>query len=353
MLNRILHRFDNHILTATELRLWSGRAQYHAASRVQWLSRVFVGTMTVLSLLLFVYECFAVWFNIDLLHITTLSITRRFLLQTLILGGFAAFLAAYAIPLQRTRVLARQIIARDKSKRDRWELITLTGVDARSYVRAKWWTIMRMIAPQLIPAAIIRAGVFTFAVGELTRAIANSTAARFPNSGFIDSPSPFDILVIGVLSVLLTFSLLPSLAAGSVDDMLDSPRYGNTWWGWFGRGAVSLIEFITAMLLITVVLAVVFVTQQDGMTLLLIGMFLWTAIDNGWTITGQLAASVYFFSPYQPPIILLDAGQVVLIVLLTLPFVVWRAWIRLKMAEWTAQRYQLVKTEKVSNGDKI
>jgi hypothetical protein len=338
MLQRIVKQFDNHTLTAFELRYWSKRAHF-VVSRWGWVSRVFVGTATILSLMLFVYELIAVQFNINIWEQVRVQLPRN-LPHLLAMSGLMLIVFAFMLPYQRARTFTRQVIARDKTNQLAWELIVLTGVDARSYVRAKWWTITKMLAPQFLPTAIIRASLIAFLVGEISRAGAWSQLAF--RGGFLDSPTVPDILLIGVLTVLMTYTGVPRLVAGALDDMLDFPRHGNTWWGWTVRGGVSFLEFVVTLLVPILILALIFVFQRDWTLLWVVGMVMLTALDNGTTITIQLAIYLFWSNASAYILLLPHAGWVLLIVVLSLPIVAARMWWTMRLLERTAQRYGLV-----------
>jgi hypothetical protein len=340
MLQRLVKQFDNHILSASELGYWLRRAN-KKVSLSQRMSRVLVGTITILSVMLFVYELIAVQLNIDIWQQIQLR-SPRDLTPLLIFVGITLVLWAFMLPYQRARILAQQVVARDKTNKLIWEMIVLTGVDARTYVRAKWWTITRMVAPQFLPSAIIRASVVAFVVGELSRASTAVSALRYPVLGvYLDSPTVLDILLLGVLTVLLTYLSIPRMIAGNLDTMLDFPRHGNTWGNWTLRGGVSCLEFVVTLLVPLTIFSLMVVTQSDWRILLLVGMVLWTAIDNGLVITGQLALYAlrgmgdnYFLPP--------NAGLVILVLGLALPIIAARTWWTLMLLERTAQRHQLV-----------
>ncbi len=75
----------------------------------------------------------------------------------------------------------------------------------------------------------------------------------------------------------------------------------------------------------------------------MIAVTLFTLVDNGFVLTGSLAAYGYSFMGRQPEnLASLNAELVLLIVTLMLPLSMALTWFWLKMAEWTAQRYQLV-----------
>lgn len=343
MFRTLLNRFDNQTLTSSELRYWAKRATYGQSRFWRMVQNVFVGTIAALSALLFVYELIAVQLNFDFWQYVNFQLPRNSPIPLLFTAAIVFVVSAYSLPFTRTRMLVRQVIARDKTRKDGWEMIVLTGVDSRSYVRAKWWTVMRMIAPQMLPSAIIRAGLVAFIVGELSRNGAFMLMIVWGNNP-ISSPSVWDILLLGVLSLILPFLALPGAVIGSIDDMLDFPRHGNTWWNWTLRGFVSALEGLITFGIIIILFITLTLMTSNVLVLLLVAVVLWTAVDNGLTVTGLLALYT-FFNPGMAPIIALfdNAGMVIMIILLSLPLVALRAWARLKLAERTGQRHGLVK----------
>ncbi|NWF71104.1 MAG: hypothetical protein HXY40_18630 [Chloroflexi bacterium] len=258
--------------------------------------------------------------------------------------GFAIFaLAAYSSSFRQMSLLTTMLVARDKQSSVVWEMVVLTGVDARTYVRAKWWALLRVILPGMWRPALIRAGGLAFVVGELSR---QDAFTRF-GAGYVDAPSVFDLLVLVALSFVLTYAQAPLWAATNLDAQLDSQRHGNSWWGTFQRrllllGSVALLGFG--------LLVGMFVGLRGALAsewMLLVAFLCLTALDGGFIISLQLPLYIFvrFNTAFTPPVPL-PSAQILLIGLLSLLLVALLTAFFLRMAQWTAGRYQLLPAPK-------
>ncbi|MFN8375706.1 MAG: hypothetical protein U0694_22900 [Anaerolineae bacterium] len=300
----------------------------------RWINLLLGWSVLLLSIVLYLSELLRALLGGDL---NIVPYAARWLM------GIYALLAllVYTTPMRRAQTLAAQIIARDKSKPENWELLLLTGVDARSYVRSKWWLLLRAMLPALLYAGIVRAGAVTFLVAEFTRSLA-ANSARFSVITFVP-PSALNILVLGLLSILMPYVGALNSAALSLDNVLDSRRNGNSWWGAFMRGAVIIsgtsVIFLCGVFSVTILGAV----MRDSMLTLLIALWSLTVLDNGFTVSGLLAAYAYSYNRLpMDSFSQLDFRHVLLLVVAALPFILLSAWFWLKMAEWTVRRYGLV-----------
>jgi hypothetical protein len=268
------------------------------------------------------------------------------------LMGVYALLALifYTTPLRLGQTVAQQMIGRDKSKPENWEMIVLTGIDARTYVLAKWWRIVRGLLPTILYTGIVRAGAVTFLVAEFTRSLAASAQGNSASGVIVYPPGAFDILVVGLLSLMFPYIQLPGLAARYVESTLDSRRNGNTVLGVFMRNMIMFSVGIFVIIGATFLLSIEARLFNNISLTLVLGMFLLTVVDNGLVITGQLAAFTYVNARYVSfdTLLTIDVGQVLLIVLLILPVTVGITQFWLQMAERTAQRYELVPAEQTA-----
>jgi hypothetical protein len=330
-IRRFIDKLDNQPLVSTELRHWA-RPQAPVSKGWRRSINLLLGWATLLiSIILFLSEMLR-----DDLTIVPYEV--RWLMGVYALLAFVF----YSTPWNRSQRLALRMIGRDKGKAANWELIALTGVDARTYVFAKWWVLLRTTFPMLLYAGVVRAGAVTFLVAEFTRSGA-ANVLRFSNNIVVYPPVAFDILMLGLLSVLLTFVGMPSLMALQLDTNLNAPRYGGIWW-------VSLVRAIlifcgTIVLLVGAASLVVNSSRTSNNPLLsiMLGTALLTSFDNGLIVTAQLAAFTFVYGQRAPDLFMqLDGGSVLLIVLLSLPLTAFSTWFWLRMAEWSARRYHLV-----------
>jgi hypothetical protein len=181
--------------------------------------------------------------------------------------------------------------------------------------------------------------------------LASSSSQRGGADVMVFPPSAVDILLVGVLSLLFTYIQLPGTAARYLEGAMDSRRNGNTALGSFLRTMVTIGMVMT--LFVGTVIFLRFQSQIfDNMSVtVFLGMLMFTIIDNGFILTIQLAAFTYLNVRYQSleSMLTLEAGQVVLLTLLILPVTAGITWFWLRMAEWTARRYELVPTPQVTD----
>lgn len=171
----------------------------------RWLNRTFVGLLLVLSLI----------------HVATLllaSLTQRDPTPIVQLLGplptlLMVFMLFYHFSLMfKTISLGANSIAREREAQT-WEMLVLTGINARQIVRGKWWATVQRQFPHYLVLGFIRAGA--------AAAVATSIAANiYLASAYYDSrlqlPHPLSILIALFLGVLLTVANLGFSAACGV-----------------------------------------------------------------------------------------------------------------------------------------
>src|SRR5262249_40556953 len=104
----------------------------------------------------------------------------------------------------QTIALTGNSITREKEAQT-WEMLVLTGIDARQIVRGKWWATIQRQTPRYLLLGVLRIGAIA--------AIAITFAAIFSSSGGfyqtrLQLPHPITIMVVGLLAFALTFANL-------------------------------------------------------------------------------------------------------------------------------------------------
>ncbi len=231
-IKRLINRLDQNPLVSVEQRIWR-RQLGTPTGRQRWLNLLLGWTTVVLSIVLYVSELIRALLGSDL---NTVPRNAQWLM-----GAYALLaLIFYTTPWRQGQRLAQEMIARDKSRPQSWELVVLTGIDARSYVLAKWWALVRALSPALLYTGIVRAGAVTFLVAEFTRSLA-ANSRMFSGNVIVYPPNALDILIVGILSIVLTYTGLPGVCAVYIDNALDSRRNGNSWWGSFMRNTLTFV----------------------------------------------------------------------------------------------------------------
>jgi hypothetical protein len=231
-----------------------------------------------------------------------------------------------------TITLTADSLAREH-KENRWDLLLLTGLDARRLVLGKWWAIVRFMWREFLLLIPMRVGLAVWIGAETSRVfIGLSTAAE------LVQPHPLEILLALPIIAAFTLAGLPLAAALGM------------WGASIFRGGAA--AFITSMAggLLTLVftflalyfgglfvesgLASVTQTSPIGFSERLATSFL----DNGYSLASMLAtydlnpvdASQFVFSESFPP---LTTPQIILAALLGVVAYAVMTWLILLLAQ--------------------
>ncbi len=137
--------------------------------------------------------------------------------------GFAAtllviFTGLYHFLLMfRTLALGANSITREKTGKT-WEMLVLTGVDARQIVWGKWWATVLRQWRQYALLGVLRAGVIAWLGGSASRILASIYTSYGYTYGDLQTvlPSALDVLAAGLVVFLLTLANLGFTAACGV-----------------------------------------------------------------------------------------------------------------------------------------
>jgi hypothetical protein len=334
----MLYLLRNNILNAIELRYSQRVAKRDTRRFWRWVNKFIITFMLFMSLLLYGGELAGALTGRDATPIGALFGKWTFLFPALVFVGL--FLV-----MGRTQRMMMRAIARDKRNSHSWENLVITGIDARRYVLAKWWAVVRTSWREYLLLGVLRAGAVAWTAAAISRENAFRVMSYYSynNLGYtLHIPSALDIVLIGVMGLVLSMVHLPMAAAMSLDSALDSPHNGNTPIGAFMRGAVHIAVIIAlGFAIFWTIFHVQWRLVPDEIILVgVVGLLaFWSLADNGAVMTGLLAI-YYWISIDSTPIaltgIVLAAFGATLVVY-TLMTMLW-----LRMAQWTAWRYHLV-----------
>jgi hypothetical protein len=180
----------------------------------------------------------------------------------------------------RTIALTGNSITREKESQT-WEMLVLTGIDARQIVRGKWWASIQRQLPHYLLLGVLRAGA--------AAAIAISLASIFNYRGTyylsqFQLPHPITILVAGLFGVALTVANLGLSAACGVMGSAVSKRSTFA----IVRGFANQIVISALPILVTIFVFSRFYTYTMSPLFLSIystvGSAIVSLVDNGLTL---------------------------------------------------------------------
>lgn len=195
----------------------------------------------------------------------------------------------------RTLALTANSITRE-AQGNTWELLVLTGLDARQIVLGKWWATVRRMWRLYAVLALLRACVAVWFTAFSARL---STMIAVSGTGFViggpDNPLPtaLHLLAAGLIVAALTMANLIFTAACGV---LASSEARSGAWALaraLGSRVVLLVAASSVLLVLTIML------WNSPLTLLaeLITRVASALLDNGLALASELVAyrSIYYF----------------------------------------------------------
>lgn len=245
----------------------------------RWLARSVTLLAVMLALILYGGELAGA-----LLQRDPTPIGERFGVGVALLMVFT--LALHFALMFRALALGANSIARERQGQT-WDMLVLTGIDARQIVLGKWWATVRQLWRQYALLAVLRAGVIVWMAASTSRLITFiyvSSSSYYLGTASFSLPAPLDLLLAGVIVFALTLANLAFTAAVGVSAS-----------GEARSGALALVRaiFMRAALLIV---AAFLLLWLSGMVSLLSfpaaefpGRVASLLLDNGASLAGELA----------------------------------------------------------------
>ncbi len=180
----------------------------------------------------------------------------------------------------QTIALAGNSITREKEAQT-WEMLVLTGIDARQIVRGKWWATVRRQIPRYLLLCILRAGA-TAALAITLLSVFNYRSIYYQSQ--IQLPHPVTILVVGLFAGALTFANLGLSTACGVMSSAVSRRSTLAIARGFANQIVISIVPVTAILLLFTRLRLGAVGGATYQFFSMLALGILSAIDNGFIL---------------------------------------------------------------------
>ncbi|MBA3869756.1 MAG: hypothetical protein H0X30_11470 [Anaerolineae bacterium] len=251
--------------------------QQHAAKKLPplraWISRTIMWLVITVSLI-----HFGGLFIASLLQRDPTPIVRSLGALSVLLIVFTVYYHFYL--MFQTIALTANSITREKEAQT-WELVVLTGINARQIVRGKWWaTVQRQFSRYLL-LGVMRAGA-TAAIGiSVTASFYNASSS---NNGTLQLPHAMTILISSCFGILFTIANLGFSAACGVMGSAVSRR-----------SSIAILRGFVLQIVITVVpalfLSVIFLpylsTSQPTFIDSALQAIIWgiaSAVDNGFNL---------------------------------------------------------------------
>ena len=249
-----------------------------------------------------------------------------------ILPVATAFILHFVLMIQ-TLSLSANSVAREK-RANNWDMLVLTGVDARQIIRGKWWATVLRMWPIYVFLGILRAAVIIWFGASLTR-VYQIRVMSMNFSGAPDEVIParrHEFCGVAAASIfMLTMVNLPFTAACGVSAISAQTR----------NSALTLGRAIGTRLLILGVPALIGAFMTFALALWrsqfftdIVGGTLVILLDNGFSVGNQLVG----WELMNPYVDNSDKGYLVVVILLAMVAYFLFTALLLRMAEWQATR---------------
>jgi hypothetical protein len=248
-----------------------------------------------------------------------------------ILPVATAFILHFVLMIQ-TLSLSANSVAREKQANN-WDMLVLTGVDARQIIQGKWWATVRRMWPSYVFLSVLRAAVIIWFGASVSRVYEISLMTfnyyGFPTELILPSASNFGVAALSVF--VLTMVNLPFTAACGVSAI--SARTRNSALT-LGRAiGIRLLVLLTPSL-VSFFLAFPLALWRSNFFAQIGGGTLATLLDNGLSVGNQLVG----WDHVDPYVDNRDKGALVVVVLLALTAYFLLTILLLRIAQWQATR---------------
>ncbi len=277
LLDRVATYFPANVIARHEL-IYQQRASGQGRRWVRRLGRMMLIAGIVMSMILF----WGIFIGL-LLNRDAQTIGERLEIGVILLSAGA--LVWHFVLMFQTLSLAVNSVARERQN-NTWEMLILTGIDARQIVRGKWWATVQSQWRNYLLLGLLRVGAMVW----LCYAGSQSMTFYYPD---YTPPSALNILLAGIIIVILTMANLGFTAACGVLGGVEARR------SMTGMVRAVLIRTLSLILLALVIplglaaLRLPFGTAWYSTDLPNIAAYTvlptsFTLVDNGLTLTEQL-----------------------------------------------------------------
>ncbi len=221
----------------------------------------------------------------------------------------------------QTISLSANSIAREKESQT-WDMLVLTGIDARQIVRGKWWATVQRQFPRYILLGLFRVGA-SAAAGLLLITIFNSAGIYYSSAGQLQLAHPISILISAVFAVALTVANLGlSAACGVMGSAISKSSMTAITRGIANQIVLSSLSALGISILLSFSPSTL---RYNGYSL--VGTSAVSLIDNGYTMTTNAMSIRYNYRTDAPvpPIISIEPGWIIagLVTLVLYALLIW------------------------------
>ncbi|MBL8118395.1 MAG: hypothetical protein J0L63_06925 [Anaerolineae bacterium] len=191
--------------------------------------------------------------------------------------------------LLRTMSLSAHSIVREKEAHT-WELMILTGVDARQIVRGKWWATIQQQWKRYLILAILRIGIIVWLAG-LQGGWFSGTSSIYYTRTQIELAHPVSIVWGVAFIFIVTFANLGYTAACGVVASVSSRRSSSA----IARGLIqrTVIALLPIIVLYLVYTQIRWWSQPLSSILGILAASAITLVDNGISVGSLLVGMSY------------------------------------------------------------
>ena len=241
---------------------------------------------------------------------------------------FFAFSYHFYLMFQ-TIVLTGNSITREKEAQT-WEMLVLTGIDARQIVRGKWWATIQRQLPRYLLLGLLRTGA-TAAIAISFFSAFNYRTVYYQNQ--LQLPHPITILVVGLFGAALTVANLALSAACGVMGSAVSKRSTLAIVRGFANQIVTSILPVLVIVLIFSRIMTGYYSSSWYQFVSTAGLGLVSLVDNGFTLLSSPLYPQYryndgnTYSPIAPISVdwMISALIAFVLYVLLIRFALWRA----------------------------
>jgi hypothetical protein len=232
-----------------------------------------------------------------------------------------AAISLHFILMLQTLSLSANSVAREKQSNN-WDMLVLTGVDARQIVRGKWWATVQRQWRSYALLGVLRAAVIIWTGAAVSRAFVLDPFFSYyyvNGYGLPTAPRLFDFLFVALSVFALTMVNLLFTAACGVSAISNRARSSALT---LGRAIGTRVLVIIAVGLVGSIVSVFLGLTRFDLFSNVGGGMLATLIDNGVVVSNQLVQwhTTYWVDDnlYIYPAVLLSFGVYLLLTVVLL-----------------------------------
>lgn len=197
-----------------------------------------------------------------------------------------------------TLTLSANGIVREKQAAT-WEMLILTGIDARQIVRGKWLAVVQYQFPAYVMLGLLRVGAVVYLSADLSRTNANSFFVGNLNPWVLIPPPALQVLLAGIIVFLFTLvNLFFTAACGILASTESKYQVTALVRAILNRPLAIVVFFFVAGILVSIIpISLDSTGRPSGLNQIISVAFL-SLVDNGAQAQGSLVAT--YIDGYAP-----------------------------------------------------